>query len=120
MVEKLEYSIIDAIHQGLIKSAKTIENGGLIAALAKMMQESKNIGVELEIESFANGLREDYALFSESIGYIIEVEKNKGKKLEKLYKKYALELTPIGRTTNIRTIAGYSKDKKLFEIPVPE
>ena len=118
MVEKLEYSIIDAIHQGLIKSAKTIENGGLIAALAKMMQESKNIGVELKIESFANGLREDYVLFSESIGYIIEVEKNKGKKLEKLYKKYALELTPIGRTTNIRTIAAYRKDKKLFEIPV--
>ncbi len=116
MVEKLEYSIIDAIHQGLIKSAKTIENGGLIAALAKMMQESKNIGVELKIESFANGLREDYALFSESIGYIIEVEKNKEKRLEKLYKKYALELAPIGRTTNIRTIAGYINDKKLFEI----
>ena len=117
-VEKLEHSIIDAIHQGLIQSAKTIENGGLIAALTKMMRESKNIGVELKIESFANGLREDYALFSESIGYIIEVEKNKEKRLEKLYKKYALELTPIGRTTNIRTISAYRKDKKLFEIPI--
>jgi len=38
--------------------------------------------------------------------------------LEKLYKKYALELTPIGRTTNIQTIAAYRKDKKLFEISI--
>ncbi len=118
MVEKLEHSIIDAINEGLVKSSKIIENGGLLVALAKMMLASKNIGVELKIENFTNGLREDYALFSESIGYIIEVEKNKEKRLKRLYKKYGLKLIPIGRTTNMRTIAGYIKDRKLFEISI--
>ena len=113
----LEYAALEAIENCLIESSAIIENGGLAAALTRMISTGKKgIGVELEMGNFYN-MREDYALFSESIGYVIEVKKDKERKLKELYRKYGIKLIPIGKTKD-KTFSVWLKEKKLFEIPI--
>lgn len=117
---KIEHSIIEAVKKGYIQASKVIENGGLAASLNQMLLKSNlgNVGVEINLENFSNGLRNDFALFSESIGYVIEANKSSENELKELYSCYGLELIPIGRTNDKRSFSAYDKDKKLFEIPI--
>ncbi|GEM_PF-588576 len=115
---RLEYAALEAVENGLLKSAKIIENGGIAAALSKMILTSKEkIGAELELDSLSD-MREDYALFSESIGYVLEADKSKAKELEKLYSKYGLDLIKIGKTTTEKSFSAKSNYEKRFEIPI--
>ncbi len=81
-----------------------------------ILRGKKELGVELKMENFCN-MREDYALFSESIGYVIEVKKDKEEKLRELYGEYGIKLIPIGKTMG-KTFSAWPKGKKLFEISI--
>ena len=118
---RLEYAVLEAAEKNLIKSSAVIENGGLAAALARMlMMGGGKYGAEITDVSAISNLRPDYALFSESPGYVLEVAKKDAARLKAVYKKYGIGLIPVGTTTAKRRFSGFLKGKKVFDISLPE
>ncbi len=68
--KKLHHFTIKAIRQGIIKSAHDVSEGGLVTALIEcsILNQIKPLGCEIEIDE---GLRFDFALFSESQSRIV-------------------------------------------------
>ncbi|HDQ02959.1 MAG TPA: hypothetical protein ENN23_00005, partial [Deltaproteobacteria bacterium] len=116
---KLEYAALEAAGKNLIKASAVIENGGLAAALVRMMMAGGKTGAQIDMNAISN-LREDYALFSESIGYVLEVSRPNALKLKAVYKKYGITLIPIGETTPLKSFSGLAGGKKVFDIPMAE
>ncbi len=118
---KLEYAALEATGKNLVKASAVIENGGLAAALARMlMMGGGKFGVDITDLSDVSDLRPDYALFSESPGYMLEVAKKDEAKLKEIYKKYGVELLPVGMTTKEKRFSCSLKGKKLFDIALSE
>lgn len=116
----LEHAALEAAGKGLLKSAAAIENGGLAAALVRMlMMAKKPIGAEIDLGA-AGTLREDYLLFSETPGYVLEVAPGDAGKLKAIYKKYGVRLIPLGTTTKAGTFKGSVKGKEIFNICLGE
>jgi phosphoribosylformylglycinamidine synthase subunit PurL len=96
---RLEYAVLESAEKSLLKSSAVIENGGLAGALARMLRTARKKKICMEIDLGALGsLREDYLLFSESPGYLLEVAPGDVSKLKAVYKKYGLQLIPLGST----------------------
>ena len=116
---KLEYAVLEATGKNLVKSSAIIENGGLAAALVRMVMGGGKIGAQIDITS-ASKLRADYALFSESIGYVLEVSRFNAEKIKAVYEKYGITLILIGETTRKKSFSGLAGGKKVFDIPMAE
>jgi len=116
---KLEYAALEATEKNLVRASAVIGNGGLAAALVRMMMANGKRGVEIDMTALSN-LRADYALFSESMGYVLEASKQNAAKLKAIYKKYGITLIPIGMTTAKQSFSGLAKDKKVFDISIAE
>jgi phosphoribosylformylglycinamidine synthase len=58
-----------------------------------------NIGIDIDCSVIAPGLRADTVLWSETGGFIVEVDADKVSAFEALAKKHALEPILIGETT---------------------
>jgi len=116
---QLEQAILDATQKKLVRSSAVIGNGGLAAALAKMIMAGGKFGAEINLDAMGK-LRADYNLFSESVGYVLEVSAQKAAGLGELYKKYGITLQLIGKTTTRRSFTGLSGNKTLFDISLAE
>ncbi|MBN1363416.1 MAG: hypothetical protein JW976_01290 [Syntrophaceae bacterium] len=114
---KLEYAVLEAAEKNLVKASAVIGNGGLAAALVRMLMAGGKSGMQIDITTAGN-LRADYALFSESPGYVLEASKQNAAKLKAIYKKYGITLIPIGVTTAKKSFSCLIKGKKVFDIPV--
>lgn len=106
------YALTDAIAAGCVRAAKTIGEGGILVALAKMCIGGFHdgvIGVEVDVskiagtESSANALRSDKALFSETGGFVVEVEPSDSEAFMKALAAYGVTPVEIGRTTDNQT-----------------
>jgi len=84
-----------------------------------MVMGSGKIGAQIDITS-ASKLRADYALFSESIGYVLEVSRLNAEKIKAVYEKYGITLILIGETTRKKSFSGLAGGKKVFDIPMAE
>jgi phosphoribosylformylglycinamidine synthase subunit PurL len=117
----LEYAVLKSAEKSLLKSSAVIENGGLVGALVRMLMMvcKKKIGIEIDIGT-AGSLREDYFLFSESPGYVLEVAPDDVLNLKTIYKKYGVQLIPLGRTTPDGRFKGAVKGRGIFDIPPAE
>ncbi len=79
VVEHEIFAMTDCVASGLIKSAKAIGIGGVLVAAAQMciggFHDGK-IGIEIDSGKItgASGLRLDKSLFSETGGFVVEVE----------------------------------------------
>ena len=71
-VEAEIWALTDLIDKKLVLSAHDISDGGLAVALSEMALQNE-IGFEVSIET---GFRDDIWLFSETGGFIIEIEEN--------------------------------------------
>lgn len=89
------HAVAAAIQQGLILSAHDISEGGIAVALAEMSFKNA-IGFKVEIPG---NLSVDKLLFSESGGFILEVDKKNSAALERLFSQYQVACAPIGMTT---------------------
>ncbi|NLA40282.1 MAG: hypothetical protein GX874_02555 [Smithella sp.] len=116
---KMEYAALDATREKLVRAAAVIENGGLAATLVRMVMAGGKTGAEIDMASMSR-LRADYALFSESVGYVLEVSRQNAVKLKEVYGRYGIALIPIGVTTARPSLSGYAGDQKVFDIPVAE
>ena len=75
----------------------------------------KQVGMEIDLGAAGN-IREDYLLFSETPGYVLEVAPGDAGKLKAVYKKYGVQLIPLGMTTKGGVFKGSVKGKGLFDI----
>ena len=95
-VEAEIWALTDLIDSRLILSAHDISDGGIAIALSEMAFENE-IGFEINAEK---SLRADIWLFSETGGFIIEVEKNNLPGIITVMSKYNIHYEEIGETTD--------------------
>jgi len=95
--------ITEAIEQELILSSHDISEGGLILAAFEMTLPRRkiggDIGLSFDIAEVSAKLRPDQALFSQTGGFLIEVDAANAEKLMSLALKTQVPLTQIGNTT---------------------
>ena len=65
-------------------------------------------------------LRDDKVLFSESPGFVIEVEDKNLKKAASVFKKYKLIAHQLGRTTNEKKLTIVNNGKKIIELKIDD
>ena len=95
------YAITDCINNKLLESCHDISDGGIAVALSEMTFEN-NIGCSVTIPGT---LSIEKLLFSETGGFIIEVENSKTENVNEIFNNHNINLLLIGET---------SKDQKLI------
>jgi phosphoribosylformylglycinamidine synthase len=92
----------DAIEKRLLLASHDISDGGLFLSLFEMTTPQRkiggNIGLSVNLESLGADLRTDTLLFSETGGFVLEVDEAKAAEMEKLAKKHKCVLHKIGET----------------------
>jgi phosphoribosylformylglycinamidine synthase len=106
VVEQEIYSVTDVIEKKLVLSCHDISDGGLAVALAEMCfdlptfgEEYDKVGIDVELN---NLIEQDSMinLFSETGGFVLEVDPKNMEKFEKFIKNYKkVKLFKIGKTT---------------------
>jgi len=119
---KMIHSVIKMIDNGLLLSCHDISDGGMITAIAEMAITGDK-GVEIDIAKLGE-LRKDKLLFSETSGFVFEVEKKNKEKVEKILKEFGLEKNKaffeIGKTTDNKKIIINHNDKKIINTELKE
>ncbi len=125
--KNMAYAVIDCIENGLFLSCHDISDGGMLTAIAEMIlggNADGEIGAEISI-NFSN-LRNDKILFSESPGFVFEVEEKNVDEVKKNFGKYNLNLIVLGKTggkklTIYRKIAHIPPvNKKIIDLTIEE
>ncbi len=112
------YAVIDAINAGLLLSCHDISDGGLAATISEMTlggDADGQIGAEIDLD-FAN-LRADKTLFSESSGFVFEVEDKNVQRLNGLFRFYKLHLIKLGKTEG-KNLVITKKNEKIINLPI--
>ncbi|MFH1641300.1 MAG: phosphoribosylformylglycinamidine synthase subunit PurL [Nanoarchaeota archaeon] len=108
------YSVIDCIEKGLLLSCHDISDGGMFTTLSEMVlggEADGKIGINIDISS---ELRFDKFLFSETSGFIFEVNKTNISKVKEIFAGYNIELIQLGSTvTDDKIIVKYNDNKQL-------
>ena len=92
------YGVIDAINQRLLFACHDISDGGLMVAVTEMILGGKGegkIGASLLLN---DDLKTSALLFSESSGFVMEIEDKNFAAAEKAFARYDVDLIKIGET----------------------
>jgi len=111
------YAVIDAINSSLLLSCHDISDGGLATTISEMIlggDADGEIGAEITLD-FTN-LRTDKALFSETSGFVFEVEDKNLEKLKTLFKFYKIDLIELGKTTIEKSLTIIKNNKKIIDL----
>ena len=87
-------AVSTVIQKGLVLACHDISEGGIAVALAEMCFKSE-LGAQVSIDS---ELTTDKALFSESGGFILEIDSNNQSEVESLLQQYQVPFHWIGLT----------------------
>ncbi len=102
-VQKHIEFVTDAIAAGLLRSCHDVSDGGLLLSLFEMTLPQRkvggDIGVTIDCSALSPALRSDTLLFSETGGFVLEVDVAKRSKLDALAAKHGCSLLSIGETT---------------------
>ena len=112
------YAVIDAINDGLLLSCHDISDGGMAATISEMIlggEADGNIGAEIDINS---ELRAEKSLFSESSGFIFEVDDTNVDKLKKVFEKYKVDLIEIGKTIDEDSLIITKNNEKIIDLGI--
>ena len=88
------YALTDCINEQLVLSCHDISDGGLAVALSEMAF-ANNIGCKVNIDE---NLRSDEILFSDTGGFIMEIDNAKLETALESFSKYNIEFFNIGKT----------------------
>lgn len=121
-VQKEIALITSAIDKGLVNSCHDISEGGLILALYEMTvpqrKKGGDIGIAVNLSDLSPSLRNDTVLFSETGGFILEVDPEKAAALEALAAKSKCNLTKIGNSTPEAMFSLKRGGKNLLSLPL--
>ena len=89
------YAITDCIDQNLFYACHDISDGGIAVALSEMTFEN-NIGLDAHVGGV---ISLEKILFSETGGFVVEVDNTNIQKVENILQSYKLKYSNIGKTT---------------------
>lgn len=109
-------AIQDLIDKNLILSGHDRSDGGLATTLLEMAF-SGNCGMRIDMSGEADAIA---AFFSEELGMVIEVAKEKLEEIESLFKKENMPLAVIGETTKEKNIFVSYNNKTILSRPMED
>ncbi len=104
------------IDEGLVLALHDRSDGGLITAVAEMCMASR-CGFSLRVSTRENVLTE---LFSEELGFVMEVEKGCYSQLENVADAFDLQMTIIGQTVSNSLCTISTEKESLFQSVITE
>ncbi len=115
------YAVIDCIDNGLLLSCHDISDGGLLTTISEMIlggEADGIIGAEINLDF--SDLSTDKVLFSESSGFVFEInEKNIGK-VKSVFENYGLKIINIGKTNGNKSLIINREDKKIINLSIED
>jgi len=113
------YSIIECVENGLLLSCHDVSDGGLFTTLAEMILGGDADGkIGANIDFVYPQLRNDKILFSESPGFVFEVEDKNISKVNSIFKKYDLIIHKFGKTTKKDSLKIINSNKKIIDLSI--
>ncbi|MBE77486.1 MAG: phosphoribosylformylglycinamidine synthase II [Candidatus Marinimicrobia bacterium] len=106
------YAVTDCIDQNLFYACHDISDGGIAIALCEMTFENI-IGLDVHIDG---GISLEKILFSETGGFVVEVDNKNIQKVENILTSYKLNYSNIGKTTSAPEI----KMNGVIDIPLDD
>jgi phosphoribosylformylglycinamidine synthase subunit PurL len=95
------YSVIDIIGKGLALSCHDISEGGVASCVSEMILGGEADGVtgaKLSLDAFAGKLRADRTLFSETGGFVLEIQDGRFNEATRMCDAHGTHLVRIGTT----------------------
>lgn len=94
--------IIDAIGKGLVLSCHDISDGGLMLGLFEILcphrREDSKLGIQVGLDAMESSLPPDRLLFSQTPGFLIEINPDSVATLMKLSRRLGVHASDIGFT----------------------
>lgn len=112
------YAVTDSIDKGLLLSCHDVSDGGFITTVSEMLlggEAKGRIGAKIYIDF--SSLRADKTLFSESSGFVFEVNDDNIKKAEEIFKRHNLKLIKLGKTGSDSLIVA-NQGKEIIDLPL--
>ncbi len=116
--------VTEAIQAGKVLSSHDISDGGLLMTLFEMSvplrRQSDVLGAEITLDGLPSILRNDQLLFSQSGGFILEVDGAHVAELMKQAQKLGIACTDIGKVTDNRQLGVSRSNDALISIDLPK
>ncbi|HUV02573.1 MAG TPA: phosphoribosylformylglycinamidine synthase subunit PurL [Desulfobacteria bacterium] len=113
-------AIREAMKTGSIASCHDVSEGGLAVAVCEMLLGG-DIGASLDITPVNPGIRNDYALFSESNSrWMVEIWQDETRRFEALMKTRDVSLRNLGETVAEKRVRVQDKNRALVNLPLEE
>jgi len=112
------YAVIDAISANLFLSCHDISDGGLATTISEMIlggDADGEIGAEINLDF--SRLRNDKTLFSESSGFVFEVEAKNLEKARQVFKFYKILQIELGKTKG-KNLTIIRNNKEIVDLPI--
>lgn len=120
--QKEIYTIVEAAAAGTIAAAHDISEGGLAVTVAEMALGGRGegvIGAEIDLANVPQkGLRPDIKLFSETGGFVVEIDPKNEQKFLSICKKNGLEVYEIGATIRAPKLHVKNGQKTFVNMPL--
>ena len=116
--KRLQQFLLQAIHNGWIKSAHDTAEGGLAVALAEccFLDHEHWVGAEIKL---GENMRSDFLLFAEDQSRIVvSVAAEDLTHLQQLAKKQEIPLLVLGKVTNNARLQIHHRDKLVIDLPI--
>ncbi|MCD6167252.1 phosphoribosylformylglycinamidine synthase subunit PurL [bacterium] len=116
--KRLQQFLLQAIHNGWIKSAHDTAEGGLAVALAEccFLDHEHWVGAEIKL---GENMRSDFLLFAEDQSRIVvSVAAEDLTHLQQLAKKQEIPLLVLGKVTNNARLRIHHWDKLVIDLPI--
>ena len=121
-VQKEVWLMTDLIEQGVVPTCHDISDGGILVTLAEMSfggRGESRMGIDVELDDVpGEGLTHTQKLFSETGGFVFEVDPRQMHAVEEQAKQYGVEIHPIGTVTGDKTLTIKAADSTLVDLPV--
>jgi phosphoribosylformylglycinamidine synthase subunit PurL len=115
--------VTEWIRAGLVRSAHDVSDGGLLLALFEMTTairgKTATVGASIDLSSFASALPLDTLLFSETGGFVLEVNKADVDTLRSRAEAANVPCTLLGTTTNDATLTISVAEAPVLSLSLP-
>tara|TARA_Y100000310_G_scaffold70474_1_gene66157 strand:- start:15275 stop:17620 length:2346 start_codon:yes stop_codon:yes gene_type:complete len=113
------YAVIECVEKGLLLSCHDVSDGGLFVTIAEMILGGDADGkIGANIDFVYPQLRNDKILFSESPGFVFEVEEKNAVKVQSVFKKHELIIHKLGSTTKKDSLKISNGNKKIIDLKI--
>jgi len=113
------YAVIDCIDSGLFLSCHDISDGGLLTTVSEMIlggEADGKIGAEINLD-FTNLIANEI-LFSESPGFVFEVNEKNISNVKEIFDRYNIKLIELGKTTDNKSLTINKENKKIIDLEI--